>query len=114
MKGLNENLGREVLELHTLERKAPAPPRPGKPPPPDNKPKPKFNQIRVDAKGQAFLNEQPVTMDVLRADLKQLKSDNPELGVVVNGDDDVDYQSMIAVLDILRQLDITKVGLATQ
>ena len=86
----------------------------GKPPPPDNKPKPKFNQIRVDAKGQAFLNEQPVTMDVLRADLKQLKSDNPELGVVVNGDDDVDYQSMIAVLDILRQLDITKVGLATQ
>jgi biopolymer transport protein ExbD len=96
--------------MNNLEMNLPS----GKPPPPDNKPKPKFNQIRVDAKGQAFLNEQPVTMDVLRADLKQLKSDNPELGVVVNGDDDVDYQSMIAVLDILRQLDITKVGLATQ
>ena len=96
--------------MNNLEMNLPS----GKPPPPDNKPKPKFNQIRVDAKGQAFLNEQPVTMDVLRADLNQLKSDNPELGVVVNGDDDVDYQSMIAVLDILRQLDITKVGLATQ
>jgi biopolymer transport protein ExbD len=33
--------------------------------------------------------------------------------VVVEGADDVDYQSMVDVLDLLRQLDITKVGLAT-
>jgi biopolymer transport protein ExbD len=33
---------------------------------------------------------------------------------VVKGSDDVDYQSMVNVLDVLRQLDITKVGLATQ
>jgi len=41
------------------------------------------------------------------------KSANPGLGVVVEGADDVDYQSMVDVLDLLRQLDITKVGLAT-
>jgi biopolymer transport protein ExbD len=46
--------------------------------------------------------------------LQQLKSDNPDLSVVVKGDDNVDYQKMISVLDILRQLDITKVGLATE
>ena len=34
--------------------------------------------------------------------------------MVVKGEDDVDYQKMIYVLDILRQLDITKVGLATE
>jgi biopolymer transport protein ExbD len=34
--------------------------------------------------------------------------------VVVEGSDDVDYQNMIDVLDVLQQLDITKVGLATQ
>jgi len=34
--------------------------------------------------------------------------------VVVKGADDVNYQNMISVLDVLRQLDITKVGLATE
>ena len=34
--------------------------------------------------------------------------------MVVKGADDVDYQNMIYVLDVLRQLDITKVGLATE
>ena len=34
--------------------------------------------------------------------------------MVVKGADDVDYQNMINVLDVLRQLDITKVGLATE
>jgi biopolymer transport protein ExbD len=33
---------------------------------------------------------------------------------VVNGADNVDYQNMINVLDVLQQLDITKVGLATE
>ena len=43
-----------------------------------------------------------------------MQSDNPDLSVVVKGADDVDYQNMIYVLDVLRQLDITKVGLATE
>ena len=34
--------------------------------------------------------------------------------VVVKGADEVDYQFMVNVLDVLRQLDITKVGLATE
>jgi len=41
------------------------------------------------------------------------KAADPELGVVVEGADDVDYQNMINILDVLQQLDITKVGLAT-
>ena len=94
--------------MNNLEMNLPS----GKTPPKDNKPKP--SQIRVDVQGRTFLNEQAVTVAVLRTDLQQMKSDNPELGVVVNGADGVDYQSMVNVLDILRQLDITKVGLATE
>jgi len=33
---------------------------------------------------------------------------------VVRGASDVDYQNVIGVLDILQQVDITKVGLATE
>jgi biopolymer transport protein ExbD len=96
--------------MNNLEMNLPS----GKPPPKDNKPKPKINQINVDEKGQTFLNDQLVTIPVLKADLQQMKSDIPDLSVVVKGSDDVDYQSMVSVLDVLRQLDITKVGLATQ
>src|SRR5450432_2131091 len=95
--------------MNNLEMNLPS----GKPPPP-KKEKTRINNIVVDAQGQTFLNDAPVTIPTLKSDLQQLKSDNPDLSVVVKGADDVDYQNMIAVLDVLRQLDITKVGLATE
>jgi biopolymer transport protein ExbD len=55
-----------------------------------------------------------VSIPMLKAGLQQLKAADPGLSVVVKGADEVDYQNMINVLDILQQLDITKVGLATE
>jgi biopolymer transport protein ExbD len=95
--------------MNNLEMNLPS----GKPPPPQ-KEKPKINRIVVDADGQTFLNDEAVTAAALKDKLQQLKNDNPDLSVVVKGADDVDYQNMISVLDVLQQLDITKVGLATQ
>ena len=95
--------------MNNLEMNLPS----GKTPPPQNE-KPKINNIVVDAKGQTFLNDEPVTVAVLKDKLQQLKSGNPDLSVVVKGADDVDYQNMVNVLDVLQQLDITKVGLATE
>jgi biopolymer transport protein ExbD len=95
--------------MNNLEMNLPS----GKMPPPQ-KEKPRINRIALDAKGQTFLNDEAVTVAVLKEKLRQLKSDNPDLSVVVNGADEVDYQNMISVLDVLRQLDITKVGLATE
>ena len=60
------------------------------------------------------MNDTPVTIPGLKTDLQQLKAEDPELSVVVKGADEVDYQNMISVLDVLQQLDITKVGLATE
>jgi len=85
----------------------------GKPPPTDNKPKPKPGRIVVSAAGQIALNDEVVTMPQLKEKLQQLKSANPDLGVVLKGSDEVDYQVMVNVMDVLRQLDITKMGLAT-
>jgi len=83
-------------------------------PKPANEPKPKLNQLFVDAKGQAFLNDEPLTTTALKEKLQRLKSADPELGVVVKGASEVDYQNMVTVLDILQLLEITKVGLATE
>jgi biopolymer transport protein ExbD len=86
-----------------------------KPPPPDpNKPKPKVNRIVVDEKGQVFLNNEFVPDSGLMTSFKGLLADDPDPKVVVKGSDDVEYQGMIKVLDALQQLNITKVGLATQ
>ena len=95
--------------MNNLEMTLPS----GKPPPPQ-KEKPKINKIAVEANGQITLNEQNVTVPELKADLQSLKASDPDLKVVVKGSDEADYQNMIYVLDVLRQLDITKIGLATE
>ena len=95
--------------MNNLEMTLPSP----KPPPPSNE-KPKINKIDVAASGQITLNEQNVTVAELKAGLQSLKAADADLKVVVKGSDEADYQNMISVLDVLRELDITKVGLATQ
>jgi biopolymer transport protein ExbD len=95
--------------MNNLEMTLPS----GKPPPP-TKEKPKINKIDVAANGQITLNERNVTVLELKADLQVMKTSDPDLKVVVKGSDEADYQNMVAVLDVLRQLDITKVGLATE
>jgi len=87
----------------------------GKPPPADpNAPKPKVNRIEVDDRGQVFLNDEVLTMDALRQNLMQMKSADRELGIVVKASDNTDYQYVVGVLDIIQQMDITKVGFVTQ
>jgi biopolymer transport protein ExbD len=97
--------------VNSLEMALPS----GKPPPVDpNQPKPKINRIVVDEKGQTFLNDELVPNDMIKTKLQELKTHDPDPKVVVKGSDNVDYQSMIRVLDALQQLEITKVGLATE
>lgn len=85
----------------------------GKPPPP-KKDKPKITRIEVAADSRITLDGETVTVLQLKSKLTALKAENPDLPVVVKGSDEVEYQGMVAVLDTLQQLDITKVGLATQ
>ncbi len=95
--------------MNNLEMTLPSP----KPPPP-SKEKPKINKINVAASGQITLNNLNVTVPELKADLKTMKAADADLKVVVQGADEADYQNMVSVLDVLQQLDITKVGLATE
>ena len=87
----------------------------GQVPPPDpNAPPPEIQRIALDAAGRITLNQRPVSLSELRTDLRRLLASQPDPGVVVSGADDADYQGMIHVLDLLRQLGIAKVGLATR
>jgi biopolymer transport protein ExbD len=76
--------------------------------------KPKINRILVDDDGQAFLNDRPVTVAQLKSGLEEVKTYDPDPAVTVKGSDIVEYQKMVNVLDVLQQLEITKVGMVTQ
>jgi biopolymer transport protein ExbD len=95
--------------VNNLEMNLPS----GKPPPP-KKDKPKITRIEVNAAGVITLNTEAVTLADLKSKLAAMKEVNPDMPVVVKGADEVEYQNMVGVLDTLQQLDITKVGLATQ
>jgi biopolymer transport protein ExbD len=82
--------------------------------PPKDKPKIEPARIEVDGHGQISLDKAPVTAAQLKEQLAVMKKANADLAVVVKGADDTDYQVMVAVLDTLRQLDITKMGMATE
>jgi biopolymer transport protein ExbD len=82
-------------------------------PPPAKPSTPRLERVFVTGTGEIRLNGQPVSTAALTSALRALKSSNPSLAVVVQADAQADYQRMINILDILRELDITKVGIAT-
>ena len=83
------------------------------PPQKPSQPPPRIQRLVLDAQGRTSLNDELLAAPALREKLQHLKSADPELRVIVKADDDADYQSMVNVLDLLQQLDITKVGLGT-
>ena len=92
-----------------LEMNLPSPKKNNTPSPP-----PKVNRILVDATGRITLNDRVVEFAALKQTLAALKAGDPDASVVVRGAAEVDYQHVIGVLDVLQQVDITKVGLATE
>jgi biopolymer transport protein ExbD len=83
-------------------------------PPPQPKDPAKPNQLVVAATGAVSLNGQPLTFEQLRGSLTAMKNANPDVALVIKGARDTDYQHVIRVLDLIQQLDITKMGLATE
>ncbi len=92
------------LEMNLPSGKAPAT-RP--------KERPKVNYVDVDPKGGLKLNNQDVVLKELPQLFKVLKESEADPSVVVRGADEVNYQHVISVIDLLQQADINKVGLAT-
>ena len=75
--------------------------------------KPKTKAITINNAGDIFLDAYPVTLADLETRLRTAKSLEPDFPVVVRGDAVVQYQKVMDVLDLLRRLDLNKVGLVT-
>ncbi|WP_133650262.1 ExbD/TolR family protein [Paraburkholderia flava] len=75
--------------------------------------KPKTKAITVADSGQLFLDAYPVTMAELEDRLRTQKALSPDFPIVLKGDATVQYQRVMDVLDLLRRLDLSQVGLVT-
>jgi biopolymer transport protein ExbD len=75
--------------------------------------KPQTKAITISDTGQIFLDAFPVSIGELEQRLRQQKALTPDFPVIVKGDSNVQYQKVIDILDLLRRLDLSQVGLVT-
>jgi biopolymer transport protein ExbD len=69
--------------------------------------------VSVDGLGQAYLDQQPVTLDLLYDVLLQFNQVNPNGLMVLYASRDARYEDVVAVLDLLRSVGGNRVALAT-
>ncbi|MEM6518532.1 MAG: biopolymer transporter ExbD [Cyanobacteria bacterium P01_D01_bin.71] len=69
--------------------------------------------VSVDAIGQIYIDQQPVTLDLLYDVLLQHQQVSPEGLIVLYASRDARYEDVIQVLDLLRSVGGDRVALAT-
>lgn len=69
--------------------------------------------ITVAESGDVFLDAYPVTMEQLEQRLAELKRANPAQPVVIKGDAHAQYIKVMQVLEIMKKVEITDIGLVT-
>ena len=76
--------------------------------------KPQTRAVTITSDGSIYLDAFPVSIDQLKTSLGQYKAANPNLPVVLKGDAEVQYDVVVQVLNVIKSLDITEVGLVTK
>jgi len=75
---------------------------------------PKMQAITVDNSGNIKLNAEAISLGDLESKLGAIKAKTPEFPVVVRGDTQTPYQSIMDVLDVVGRSGITQIALATK
>ena len=70
--------------------------------------------VSIDRADTIRFNNQVMDLETLTTQLVQLKQTNPDVAVVIRPDRELPVQKLIALMDALKQAQITKVGIATR
>ena len=71
---------------------------------------PQFVTLVVDKRGQAFLNDQPVSADQLAQSLRQSAARNPDTEVQLRADQAVPYGRIVEVMGIAQKAGLNRIG----
>jgi biopolymer transport protein ExbD len=69
--------------------------------------------VTVTSGGDIFLDAYPVTLEQLEDRLRQLKAVYPTQPIVIKGDARAQYLKVMQVMEVLKRVDITDIGLVT-
>ena len=75
---------------------------------------PERRVINVYRDGNVSLDDQPMTIDQLKAELEAARAQYAALGVVVRGDAQGAFQNVASVLDACRQAGISEMGISVK
>ena len=73
----------------------------------------KANTITVDATNHIFLNNKPTTLADLEETLKAMVAADPEVPVLVRGDERLDYGSVMNVVKVVYRCKVHRMALVT-
>jgi len=69
--------------------------------------------ISVDTRGQLYVQDEPVSDSTLRKRILNVTRGDPNMRAVLRADANSQYKRVVFVLDVLRQLGMGKVAIAT-
>lgn len=75
---------------------------------------PKMQAVTVDNSGNIKLNASVVTIGELETQLGAVKARVPDSPIVVRGDSQTQYQTIMDVLDVIGRVGFDQIGLATK
>jgi biopolymer transport protein ExbD len=70
--------------------------------------------ISIASSGDLYLNGMPTTIPELEATMRQRFAEDPNVPVVIRGDTTADYGKVVEVLDVVKGVGITKIGLPAE
>ena len=73
----------------------------------------KANVVTVDAAGKVFLNNREIALEELERTLGVMAAEEPDVSVLVRGDERLEYGKVIQVMKILYKVKITRMALVT-
>lgn len=73
----------------------------------------KANTITIDVMNRIFLNNQAITHDELKSQLEAMAAEDPDVPVLVRGDERLDYGSVMKIVKMLYDCKIHRMALVT-
>ena len=70
--------------------------------------------ININAQGQVFLEDTKVDLEALKYKLTAMVRSKPDTSVIINGDKNVKYDSVVQVMDVLTRSGVKNPGLGIE
>ncbi|ABW31846.1 ExbD/TolR family protein [Acaryochloris marina] len=68
--------------------------------------------VTIDAQGDLALNREPIQLNVLEAEVKELTDSADKVVVVIHADDQVSHGRVVTVMDRIREIEGAKLAIA--